>query len=721
MLPQTKYLDAGPALPEASQAAAQAPSAAVTEFGETVTFVGRLGLDIANRVRKAKEAGEIAKFFAEADLEAGEFSNSLLTRTDVSQWPADWKEKVSSFKSRGDNLDLSPEGKGLLGAQLQDWSTQRTLRFEALAATKTVEESRGIIENSLKDAARRGDREAWNNAAANLPALGIMPSQMEAIRKDAEITFTRQGLSEDAATDPYGTIARLKDPNYLKENPHLTQEDIEYGLQEARQQERIMLSAASDKFQDLKATGEIRNEADLIKTFGKDGLPPRVMKSFVHELQVMNTEEEIARRATPEFAQDIIAQVEIGLTELPLEVDMYPQKVVELETLAYQLPTGPAKTRLLETIRNKKDKIEGEFTSMVDIAKEDFITAYKENYLGDTTQKKTVTALIDDGYFRNTKNLIDDGYSEAQAKIIQGKEIDKDLLIAAGISKAEAEKLAEKVEKGTFTDTNRMELFRVFRHKRPAKSKLTSYKAAIAGAIGRGDTTVETEVDSETKWNAKQKLGKMVSELDQWMKANPKKAEDFDAIQAKKNEILDRNDVENFEGAFFSTAPQRPNYGTIDTGTKGASDLISSRPVGNNIKDMVKHFEAGGEKAGFHAKAYDDGKQHSIGYGTKAKPGEVIDKAEAERRLDTELASHRNRVMEEAQKVGMQFEPHEIDALTSFDFNTGSISKLLADGTRTKEEIAEKMLLYTKADGKTLRGLENRRKAEAALFLNGYK
>ena len=161
------------------------------------------------------------------------------------------------------------------------------------------------------------------------------------------------------------------------------------------------------------------------------------------------------------------------------------------------------------------------------------------------------------------------------------------------------------------------------------------------------------------------------------------------------------------------------------TGPKGARDSISEEPVGGDLKAMVRHFEAGGEKAGFHATAYDDGPQFSIGFGTKSRPGETITKEEAERRLDVELASHRKRVLAEAKRAGMGFEPHEIDALTSFDFNTGRIQKLLANGTRSKAEIASAMLLYrnrTKKDGtlERLRGLEKRRIAEATLFRRGY-
>lgn len=156
------------------------------------------------------------------------------------------------------------------------------------------------------------------------------------------------------------------------------------------------------------------------------------------------------------------------------------------------------------------------------------------------------------------------------------------------------------------------------------------------------------------------------------------------------------------------------------SGPPGVRDDTPDRPVGGNLKAIVKQFEAGGEKEGFHRQAYWDYGQWSIGYGTKSKQCEVIDQAEAERRLDSELSMHRKRVEAEAKRIGMTFEPHELDALTSFDYNTGSIGKLLAGGTRSKTEIASKMLLYRNAKGQRLRGLERRRMAEAKLFRRGY-
>jgi GH24 family phage-related lysozyme (muramidase) len=142
---------------------------------------------------------------------------------------------------------------------------------------------------------------------------------------------------------------------------------------------------------------------------------------------------------------------------------------------------------------------------------------------------------------------------------------------------------------------------------------------------------------------------------------------------------------------------------------------VSAQPtttvVAKDLTSFVKEFE------GYNPKAFSDYKQISIGYGTRAKPGEkVISRDEAERRLAAELANSRRRVDAHAQKHGYQFSQKQLDALTSFDYNTGRLEQLTGGGSRPPEVIAQKMLLYNKAGGKTLPGLVRRRKAESSLF-----
>lgn len=160
-----------------------------------------------------------------------------------------------------------------------------------------------------------------------------------------------------------------------------------------------------------------------------------------------------------------------------------------------------------------------------------------------------------------------------------------------------------------------------------------------------------------------------------------------------------------------SEAPQNDGGGILPP--KGAA-FMGTADTSKGITSFVKQFE------GFNSSAYDDFGQTSIGYGTKARKGESsISKGEADRRLGSELTSHRNRVLAHNKKHKLGLKPHEIDALTSFDYNTGRLNQLTAGGTRSKKQIAQKMLLYNKAGGKTLRGLTRRRKAESLLFTKG--
>ena len=62
---------------------------------------------------------------------------------------------------------------------------------------------------------------------------------------------------------------------------------------------------------------------------------------------------------------------------------------------------------------------------------------------------------------------------------------------------------------------------------------------------------------------------------------------------------------------------------------------------------------------------------------------------------------------------------NEFDALVSFTFNCGAanLRSLLRNGRRNRSQIAATLPLYRKAGGKVLKGLERRRAAEKALFL----
>lgn len=111
-------------------------------------------------------------------------------------------------------------------------------------------------------------------------------------------------------------------------------------------------------------------------------------------------------------------------------------------------------------------------------------------------------------------------------------------------------------------------------------------------------------------------------------------------------------------------------------------------------------------------------KYYTIGYGhygADVKAGMTITKKQAEELLKKDLVKYEARVNTYNDKYN--WNQNEFDALVSFAYNIGSIRQLTANGTRSREVIANKMLSYNKSNGHVLAGLARRRAAEQALFL----
>lgn len=102
--------------------------------------------------------------------------------------------------------------------------------------------------------------------------------------------------------------------------------------------------------------------------------------------------------------------------------------------------------------------------------------------------------------------------------------------------------------------------------------------------------------------------------------------------------------------------------------------------------------------------------------GTSIKAGMKISQSTAEKWLEESL---NRKYLPLVMKYDTRYtwNQNEIDALVSFAYNIGSIDQLTANGSRSRETIAKKMLEYNKAGGTVYRGLTRRREAERKLFL----
>ncbi len=147
--------------------------------------------------------------------------------------------------------------------------------------------------------------------------------------------------------------------------------------------------------------------------------------------------------------------------------------------------------------------------------------------------------------------------------------------------------------------------------------------------------------------------------------------------------------------------------------------------VSKQCIEMVKEFE------GCYLKAYQDAiGVWTIGYGITSsdkaitgktiKEGMRITRATAEKWLTESLNQiYLPKVLKYQGKY--HFNTSQIDALTSFAYNIGSIDQLTKNGTRNLTEIEYYMHQYNKAGGKILPGLVRRRLHEVKLFNSGPK
>tara|TARA_R110000796_G_scaffold19397_1_gene58297 strand:- start:426 stop:1340 length:915 start_codon:yes stop_codon:yes gene_type:complete len=173
--------------------------------------------------------------------------------------------------------------------------------------------------------------------------------------------------------------------------------------------------------------------------------------------------------------------------------------------------------------------------------------------------------------------------------------------------------------------------------------------------------------------------------------------------------------------------PPRPKGAPLPPNVKGITDESQLQlNLETTSKEIVKEpelmFVQGAE--GFTPVAVWDNNNYRNGYGTNAKfEGETINKKEAKKRLVDELTSHAKTV--DSYNAVYNWTPNERAALVSFTFNAGpgKLKSLTANKTRSKAEIAKKLLEYgneSLTPGAPLtpnKGLQNRRRSEQTLFL----
>lgn len=170
-----------------------------------------------------------------------------------------------------------------------------------------------------------------------------------------------------------------------------------------------------------------------------------------------------------------------------------------------------------------------------------------------------------------------------------------------------------------------------------------------------------------------------------------------------------------------STAAMPTQNGINNTAGKVSNEnqnTVSDSGVSysNKLLSFIK------DKEGYSDKAYKDGSQYSIGYGTVAKsPTETIDKTEAELRLRKEIDQAAILTNKELTSRGItNLTQYQKEALISYTYNRGvgrqdntnGLRQLLSNSSPTWESISSNMPKYWGTVESAKEGLINRRQAE---------
>ena len=170
--------------------------------------------------------------------------------------------------------------------------------------------------------------------------------------------------------------------------------------------------------------------------------------------------------------------------------------------------------------------------------------------------------------------------------------------------------------------------------------------------------------------------------------------------------------VNQAQDALVPQQPMTPEeQGVAKFAAPGLAQSIPQPQIPPDLMQSIKGSE------GYSSKPYWDVRQWTNGFGTRAAgPNDVVDQAEAERRLQKEVTG--------AQKVVKAFAPDAPEgvqkALTSLTYNAGD--KWTRSGLGAKVQAGdyagarERFMQYNKAGGKTLPGLVERRQKEAQWF-----
>ncbi|NQX02239.1 lysozyme [bacterium] len=673
---------------EGSVAAAAAPWAATANLGREIQDTGDQYTALLAQAQKAQTRTKSNEMELELLKIHADYENEMLKSPNPSQWVAGYEKKMAEAKKRFVPDNMTPDEQEAIGGAFNNFATRSSISVGRTAAVAVFQNDKLALGNLLTQAEASDDEELRQRGLSQTREM--MPAaeaDKVAAESDRRVASTR--VTREIEADPLAWKDKLKDPEVIKEFPGLAVGDLPRLQDMARAAARQSVGDALDQFNDSLATGAVKSPEEIDRSF-KGRVSPSVLEDMKGTLAKRWTAEETALRKSPAYQAEMVGKISSSMAGLA-DAEDFEKRYATSSFMIDSLEDSPMKRQLTEQLRATKSGREWEVKTHADAAMKALDDAAKAGRFGvvPSTKKMLVADALQAGFLNAPEKLKSLGYSDDQI---------------AKITKEDSNEKRQLAFRQEWTK----------RGKADPNVSQTVWQTAMAIRTGANEVMNPEAEDAaiSAQLVADRRHGEAKMKLGEFLRLNPEASPD--QIDTKILEIGGEQTHRELKSGIYDMKK------STSGGPNGASDSTASVPVGNTLTEIVKNFEAGGAPGGFHRSAYWDYGQWSIGYGTKAKEGETITQAQADKRLADELGQHRARVTAEAGKLGLKFNDAQLDALTSFDFNTGKIETLLANGTRSPQQIADTMLLYRNADGQRLRGLESRRKAERHLFLHGH-
>jgi hypothetical protein len=531
-----KFIDAGPMAPLASDRPAIAMGNAAAKLGQAISGIGEMGMQIAEKVRRTSEAGKMSAFMANLDEEANRFSLDLTKRPDPEGWVQDWTARQQDFKQRAADLGLSREARAALEIELNDWNSQRGIRFETQAFVRMTQEGKARISNSIQYHASRGDAEGVRREGSRMREAGFEESEIEQVGREADRIAAVSDLDRQVAADPVGMLPKLRDPDFVKNTPGITLADADRLEQQARTTHRNQTYDIIEQANNAMADGTISRPEQIDQRF-KGKASPALLERMKADLSERRTAAETARRQSPEYVAEVTGYVTAQLDGYNAEMDGFDEVFYSLDRAIRTMPEGVEKARLNSRLESARKGQLDEWTEAADETRAQLKQAYKGGSFGEGITRQPLNKIIADGILNDRQKLAALGFAPKQ------------------VEKIAALGYTEEDGKTVRTVKNLSEQIATFREEmktRPGFDSSDPYDRAAFLAINSGNKGEIEYPDPAGIAKANAAYGQAVSDFEKWHKVNPKATKEERKI--KFQQLLSPEGLKKFQSAILPPA-----------------------------------------------------------------------------------------------------------------------------------------------------------------------